>query len=126
MGWGFRAEAKLNNGGNSGVCCRAEFGPRWTKGYESEVNNSPTDPVRTGSLYGIVKIFDKLVDDDTWWTQNIRAEGQHIVIKVNGKVVVDHMETKNLYTSGYLALQQHDPGSVVHYRNLRMRPIGKK
>ncbi len=122
----FEAEVKLNHGGNSGMYFRADFGPGWPNGYESQVNNSHSDPVRTGSLYNIVKVFDKLVDDDTWWTQNIRAEGQHIVIKVNGKVVVDHMETKNLHTKGYLALQQHDPTGVVNYRNLRMRPIAKK
>jgi hypothetical protein len=42
---------------------------------------------------------------------------------VNGKTVVDHHETKNLHSKGYLALQQHDPGSKVQYRNLMFRKI---
>jgi hypothetical protein len=119
----FKAEIKLNKGGNSGMYFRAKFGPGWPDGYEAQVNNSHTDPVKTGSLYNIVKVFDQLVKDDTWWTQHIVARGNHIIIKVNDKVVVDHKEVKNLHTKGYLALQQHDPGSVVHYRNLMMRPL---
>jgi len=119
----FKAEVKLNKGGNSGMYFRAEFGEGWPKGYEAQVNNSHKDPVKTGSLYNIVKIYDQLVADDTWWTQHIIVKGNHITIKVNDKVVVDHTDEKRQYTRGYLALQQHDPGSVVHYRNLMYRKI---
>lgn len=121
----FKAEAKLNKGGNSGMYFRAEFGPGWPKGYEAQVNNSGRDPVRTGSLYNFVKVFDKLVEDDTWWTQEIKAEGNHIVISVNGKVVVDFTDKNNTFKRGYLALQQHDPGSRVNYRNLMARPLNE-
>jgi len=114
----FKAEVKLNKGGNSGMYFRAEFGEGWPKGYEAQVNNSHKDPVRTGSLYNMVKIFNQLVPDDTWWTQHIIARGNHILIMINGKKVVDFTDDKNTYTKGYLALQQHDPGSQVQYRNL--------
>jgi hypothetical protein len=119
----FLAEAKLNKGGNSGMYFRAKFVPGWPEGYEAQVNNSHKDPVKTGSLYNIVKVLDQLVPDDTWWVEHIIAKGNHITIKVNGKTVVDHHETKNLHSKGYLALQQHDPGSKVQYRNLMFRKI---
>ncbi len=119
----FQAEVMLNKGGNSGMYFRAAFGPGWPMGYEAQVNNSGGDPVRTGSLYNLVKFYETLVPDDTWWTQHIRAEGNHIVIKVNDKVVVDYVDDKNTYSKGYVALQQHDPGSVVHYRKLQVRPL---
>lgn len=122
----FRADIKLNKGGNSGMYFRAEFMPGWPRGYEAQVNNSAKDPVRTGSLYNIVKIYEQLVPDDTWWTQHIIADGNHIVIKVNGKTVVDYVDPKNTYTRGYLALQQHDPGSVVMYKNLMYKRLPKK
>jgi hypothetical protein len=38
-------------------------------------------------------------------------------------VVVDHIDEKNRYTNGYLALQQHNKGSVVQFRNLMMRML---
>jgi len=119
----FKAEVKLNEGGNSGMYFRAQFSPGWPKGYEAQVNNSHRDPVRTGSLYNLVPIRKQLVEDDTWWTQHIIAKGNHIIIKVNGETVVDFVDEDNTYKKGYVALQQHDPGSVVHYRNLKVRPL---
>ncbi|MEK7406773.1 MAG: DUF1080 domain-containing protein [Acidobacteriota bacterium] len=119
----FKAEVKINKGGNSGMYFRAEFGPGWPKGYEAQVNNSHGDWRRTGSLYGIKDVKEQLIPDDTWWTQHIIADGNHITIKVNDKVVVDYVDEKNTFAKGHLALQQHDPGSVVQYRNLQMRRL---
>ena len=119
----FKAEAKLTKGSNSGMYFRAQFGPEWPKGYEAQVNNSHGDPIRTGSLYGFVKVFEQLVPDDTWWTQHIIVKGNHIIIMVNGKKTVDYVDARNIYTRGYLALQQHDPGSQVWYRNLMMKVL---
>lgn len=119
----FKAEVRLNHGGNSGMYFRAEFVPGWPKGYEAQVNNTHSDPVRTGSLYNFVKVFDQLVPDDTWWTQDISAIGNHIIIQVNGKVTVDFVDEKNTFTKGYLALQQHNKGSVVEYKKLMMRHL---
>jgi hypothetical protein len=119
----FKAEVKINHGGNSGMYFRTAWGPGFPKGYEAQVNSSHTDPVRTGSLYGFVKILDTLIPDDAWGTQHIIAQGNHIIIKVNDKVVVDTVESTNRYTKGYCALQQHNKGSVVQYRNLMFKPL---
>ncbi|HFB98977.1 MAG TPA: DUF1080 domain-containing protein [Bryobacterales bacterium] len=119
----FKAEVKISDGGNSGMYFRAQFGPGWPKGYEAQVNSTHKDWKRTGSLYNFVNIKEQLVPPDTWFTQHIIVKGNHIVIKVNGKTVVDYVDEKNTYTEGYLALQQHDPGSTVWYRNLKMRPL---
>jgi hypothetical protein len=42
---------------------------------------------------------------------------------VNDKVVVDYVDEKNTYSKGLLALQQHNKGSVVEFRNLMMRSL---
>ena len=103
---------------------RAKFMEGFPNGYEAQVNNSHTDPKRTGSLYNFQNVMEHLVDDEVWFTQNIRVVGNHVTIKVNGKVVVnDYVDTKNTYMKGFLALQAHDPKSVTYYRNLRMREI---
>jgi hypothetical protein len=117
----FRAEVKLNHSGNSGMYFRTAFGPGFPKGYESQVENTSPDPQKTGSLYGISKVLEQLVQDDTWWTQDIIAQGTHIIIKINGKTVTD--TNNDRYTKGYLALQQHNQGSIVQFRNLMMRPL---
>jgi hypothetical protein len=122
----FRAEVKLNHSGNSGMYVRAAFGLGFPKGYEAQVENTSPDPQKTGSLYNFARVTEQLIPDDTWWTQHVIADGNHIVIKVNEKTVVDTIEAKNTYTKGYLALQQHNAGSVVQFRNLMMRPLPTK
>ena len=119
----FRAEVKLNHSGNSGMYFRTAFGPGFPKGYEAQVENTSSDPQKTGSLYNICKVTEQKIQDDTWWTQDITVQGNHVTIKINGQTVTDCTDPQNRYTKGYLALQQHNPGSVVQYRNLMMRPL---
>lgn len=122
----FKVTVKINKGGNSGMYFRAEFMTGWPNGYEAQVNNSHKDPKRTGSLYNFVDVREQLIPDDTWWTQHVIANGNHIVIKVNDKVVVDYVDEKTTHSKGNLALQQHDPGSVVHYKDLMMKKLPPK
>ena len=121
----FKADVKLARGSNSGMYFRAEFMTGWPRGYEAQLNNSfEADPRKTGSLYRCKDITERLIpDDDTWFTQHVIARGNHIVIQLNGRTVVDFVDGKNTYTKGYLALQQHDPGSHVQFRNLMMRVL---
>lgn len=121
----FKAEVKINKGGNSGMYFRTKFEKAWPSGYEAQVNSSHTDPVRSGSLYNHAKIFDKLTNDDEWFTQHIIAKGNHIIIKVNGKTTVDYKDEKKTYSKGHIALQQHHDGSVVMYRKLMVKPLDK-
>ncbi len=119
----FKADVKLSHGGNSGMYVRAAFGPGFPKGYESQVNNSHSDWKRTGSLYNFEDVKEQLVGDDTWWNQHIIARGGHIIIYVNDKKVVSYFDEKNTYTKGYVALQQHNKGSVVEYKNLMLKVL---
>lgn len=119
----FKVMVKLNKGGNSGLFFRSKFMEGWPDGYEAQVNNTHRDPVRTGSLYKIVAVLEHLVPDDTWWEQHIIAKDNHIIIKVNGQTVVDFHDPQRRHMKGLLALQQHDPGSVVAYKDLSMRHI---
>ncbi len=121
----FKAQVKISDGGNSGMYFRTAFGPGFPKGYEAQVNSTHKDPVKSGSLYNFVKILDMLVPPDTWFTQRVVADGNHIQIFVNEKKVVDYIDEKNTYTKGYLALQQHNKGSVVMFKDLMFRPIAK-
>jgi hypothetical protein len=119
----FKAQVKINHGGNSGMYFRTAFGPGFPRGYEAQVDNTHTDPVRTGSLYNFVKVFEQLIPDDTWWTQHIIVEGNHIQIFVNDKKTVDFIDEKNTFTNGHLALQQHNAGSVVEFKDLMIRQL---
>lgn len=119
----FISEVKLNHSGNSGMYFRAVLGKGWPKGYEAQVENTSPDPQKTGSLYNFNKVAEQLIPDDTWWTQHIIAIGNRIIILINGKVVTDYVDTASTYKTGHLALQQHNEGSVVMFRDTMVKPL---
>ena len=116
------------------------FHTKWQKegfpktGIECQVNNSHRDPIKTGSLYRLHDIMnDSPAKDDEWFTQTVIVNGPKITVKVNDKVVNEYtwkegekrgsgFET-NLLGSGTFALQGHDPGSEVHYKNIKVKPL---
>ncbi len=126
----FRAEVMTTPGSNSGIYFHTEYlDEGWpVKGHETQVNVTQRDPVKTGSLYGIVKLYETPVKDNQWWTQTIIVRCQNIVIKINGKTVVDYTEPEGIkgprrVSRGAFALQAHDPKSVIYYRNIRVKPF---
>ena len=131
----FKADVLTKPGANSGVYFHTEFqGPGWPfKGYEVQVNNSHIDPKRTAGLYAIQDNYEAVAKDDEWFSLYIKVEGKHVVTKVNGKTIVDFTEEANpvrqgmyvgrLIGSGTFALQGHDPGSEVHFKNLMVKPL---
>jgi hypothetical protein len=131
----FEAEVRTRPGANSGVYFHTRFQQDgWPeRGYEVQVNNSHADPSRTAGLYGIADNPRVPAADDQWFLLSIRVEGRHVQTRVNGRVVCDYTEPEGvvrepqyagrLLGSGTFALQGHDPGSEIHYRNLRVRPL---
>jgi hypothetical protein len=119
----YRAEVKIADKANSGMYFRTKKMGGFPDGYEAQVNSTHGDPVRTGSLYGHVKIFEQLVPPDTWFTQEIEAVGNHIIIKVNGKTTVDYIDKNSTYKTGHFAFQQHDPGSQVWIRKVEVMEL---
>jgi Domain of Unknown Function (DUF1080) len=101
------------------------------KGYEAQVNNTQHDPKRTGSLYGVSNVLKQHIPDNEWWTQTIRVEGKHIQILLNDEVVVDYTEpdcvgqsdSERRLDQGTFAFQAHDPGSTVHFKNIRVKRL---
>jgi hypothetical protein len=125
-------EVKINDKGNSGQYFRATFAKAFPPGYEAQINSTHGDKVRTGSLYADFRdkfsaeekkkmlVFDQLVKPDTWFTQEVIADGNHIIIKVDGKTTVDFVDEKNRHTKGHFAIQQHDPVGVVTVRKVEV------
>lgn len=129
----WRAEVMTTPGSNSGMYFHTEYQERgWPqKGYEVQVNNSHTDPKRTGGLYDVQDNYEAPARDNEWFTQHIIVNGRRIIVKVNDRVIVDYTEPENVerpvnmkgrrLSSGTIALQGHDPKSVVYYRNIQIR-----
>jgi hypothetical protein len=97
------------------------------------VNNSFPDPRKTGSLYAVKDVMESPVRDSVWFTQDVTVQGKRIVIKVNGKTMVDYTEPADaqrpadmagrLLSHGTVALLGHDPGSTVYFKTILIRPL---
>jgi hypothetical protein len=129
----WKAEIMTMPGANSGMYVHTEPQDEgWPmKGYEIQVNNSHTDERRTGSIYAIDDVHEVHARDNEWFTQHIVVNGDRIVTMVNGDTLVNYHQPANpertpdmagrLLTSGTVAIQGHDPESVIHYRNIMIK-----
>jgi len=129
-----KLEVMTESGANSGVYFHTRYQDTgWPeRGYEAQVNNTHEDWRRTGSLYAIEDVKETPVKDGEWWEYHITVKGRRIVLEVGGKTTVDYTEPEGVtregmpgrvLSSGTFALQCHDPGSVVHFRNIRVRGL---
>ena len=130
-----QAEVKTFPKANSGVYFHTQFQEAgWpAKGYEVQVNNSHTDWRRTAGLYAIQDNKTAPAPDETWFTLRIRVDGKHVTTWVNDKVIADYTEEENaprtpdmagrLLSHGTFALQGHDRGSRVLFRNIFVRTL---
>ena len=69
----YRAEIKINDGGNSGLYFRTTAKPGFSDGYEAQIDSTHKDPIRTGSLYGMCHVYKPLVKPDTWFTYDLEV-----------------------------------------------------
>jgi hypothetical protein len=119
----FKAEVRVSPGGAGRMYARAAAAPGASPGYQAQIDNSNADPVRTGSLYGSVKLHEQLVPDGVWFTEHVIVEGNHVTIFVNDRQTADYTDENDTYTSGYLGFADVDPGSVVEFKDVMMKVL---
>ena len=123
---------------NGGVYVLTEYQEKGfpKKGFEVQVSNSyARDPVKTGSLYHVQDITEPPAKDNEWFTEHIVVKDKTITVFVNDKQVVTWTQPADWNggregpgraitgEGGTIALQAHDPGSTVYYRNIRIKPL---
>lgn len=137
----FRAEVKINQGGDSGISFRTGFAnppgnEAWPDGpiggYEAEIHKQPTYSRRTGSVMALRReapvFLSKMTDDsltrpDEWFTLEIIAEQNRFITKVNGVVAANCSDPLNGDTSGHLALQVWSPKTIVQFRKIEIQEL---
>ena len=129
-----KVEVMTEPSSNGGIYFHTRYQPQgWPKGgFECQVNNTHSDWIKTGSLYGLVNIANSPAKDGKWWTQEIIAQGNSVTVLVDGERVFQYNEPpgtqpgKNFeqkIAEGTFGLQGHDPKSVVRYKNIRVKRL---
>jgi hypothetical protein len=130
----FKVDVMTKPGSNGGIYFHTAFQESgWPKaGFECQVNVSQTDWIKTGSLYGLVNMAMTPAQDNKWWTQHIIVKGNKVTVKIDGKTVLEYNEPPGAMPGkdfnrkldkGTFAFQAHDPGSVIHYKNPRVKRL---
>jgi hypothetical protein len=119
---------------NGGIYFHTRYQPQgWPRGgFECQVNNTHSDWIKTGSLYGLVNIGKSPAQDGKWWTQEIIVQGKSVTVLIDGQRVLQYNEPpgaqagtdfERKIAEGTFALQGHDPKSVVRYKNIRVKRL---
>ena len=134
------AMARGEPGSNSGIFFHTDFAVRdqfnhLANGYEVQLNSSPTEQRKTGSLYAVIDLDKSPVDETQWFKVHLTVQGKRIIVRLNGQVVVDYTEPEQLVrpperagrrlipAGGAIALQAHDPDSTFYFKDIRIRPL---
>src|SRR5262245_53191878 len=116
----FRGAEKVN----SGVFLRSQKeGQPHVTGYELQIWDYQPQGFLTGSLVNYQKATTpgKVVGDQWNW-YDVKADGDHFVIALNGKPVLDVRD--KAHASGVIGLQCQ-PDNRIEFRNIKFRPIRK-
>jgi hypothetical protein len=117
------AEFHSEKNTNSGIFVRCAAGQTISQTACYEVNisdNHATHP--TGSIVGMHSTLpNRAATAGKWSTMEISARGPHIVVKVDGKTVLDVKDAK--FATGAIALQAGGPNGPgpIRFRNLKIR-----
>jgi hypothetical protein len=132
-------DVKTAPGSNGGIYFHTEYQEKGfpKKGFEVQVNTTHRDPIKSGSLYHVKDIgasdIAGIVKDDEWFTEHIIVKGKTVTVKLNGKEVLKWTQPDDwnggregagrVIGMGTFGFQGHDPNSIVHYKNVRVKPL---
>ena len=131
----FKALVMTKPGSNSGIYFHTVYQELGfpNKGFEVQVNNSHSDWKRSGGLYDIKDTKEVYVKDNEWYTEYIRVEGKHVIVKLNDTIVTEWIQpddfsppaghTGRVISNGTFALQGHDPESIVFYKDIMVKAL---
>lgn len=130
-----KLEFRMKDGvGNSGVQFRTKRIPDSTEvsGYQADLGENYWGCLYDESRRNKVLVkppaeFEATLKKGDWNEYSIRAEGDRMVLKINGVTTVDYREPDaNIARSGIVALQVHSGGPMkIEFRNIRIKSLGK-
>ena len=136
-----KADVLTRPGANSGIYFHTRFqeGGWPAKGFEVQINNTQKGDAnyverrKTGSLYGVRNVFKAFADDNKWFQLHVQVRAKQVKVRLNDTLLVDYVEPDPpvilsdlkvpVLDHGTFALQCHDPGSKVFFRNILVRPL---
>lgn len=116
-----KVDFRAAKGTNSGVFLRTAKTPKDVKADCYELNIAPPENAfPTGSFVGRQKV-EGAGESDGWRTFEVIAKGPRLLIKLDGKQVLDYADPQAIAT-GKIGLQFNQ--GKIEFRNVKLRPLG--
>jgi hypothetical protein len=132
----FKAEVMCFPKSNSGIYFHTKYQEHGFPqvGFEAQVNNTHGDPKKTGGLYNVKDVMNNSpAKDNEWFKYEIIVKGNDVKILIDGKPATEWTQpadwkgagkqAERRIQPGTFALQGHDPGSKVLYKNIMVKPL---
>jgi hypothetical protein len=105
---------------NGGILVRSEGkGLSGSRYYEIQLHNVEEAHFPTGSLYFHKRSIYPRIENDKWFPMQIRLQGTHCLVRVNGDTVLEYEGLENR-EAGHIELQAHRPGSWLEFKDIRV------
>jgi len=117
-----RAEFWVDTPANSGIFIRCDNAqmPGAEACYEVNIFDTRPDPTYgTGAIVNVAKVATPIKAGGKWNTYEIRAQGSHLTVTLNGMKTADAQDAK--HARGPFALQYG--AGVVKFRKVEVRPL---
>jgi predicted Ser/Thr protein kinase len=127
-----RIEALINDGGTSALGVRGKYGPGIPAGYRAYMNSTGGDyRSRTGALEldtgGSSRLLHRQeqspVPPDTWFTFEVIATGNQLIVKVNGRETANYLDTNKTLSRGFFYLTHPDKATVIKVRRVEVKEL---
>ena len=140
-----REDGRLTDAGLKAMqaASERELGPWYAvhHGFEVQIADAGDETHRTGAVYSLARAeaAPPATDPGGWRTMVITLKGEQVLVDLDGKRVAafdaaakDLPERKQWHepkrehrrpTKGYIGLQNHDPGDVVWFKEVSVRPL---
>jgi hypothetical protein len=119
---------------NSGVFLRCTPRDRGTAFYEVNIFDAH-ETAPTGSIINVQPgapavpahsvLPERPATTERWNTYEITADGDHLVVRLNGRITSDVREDSLRLVDGPIQLQAAGPGGpgIARFRNIKIRPL---
>ncbi|RCG26607.1 DUF1080 domain-containing protein [Sphaerisporangium album] len=133
--YSLKLDWRLTGDSNSGVIvgfpATSDPNAAMNTGYEVQIDATDTADKTTGAIYGF-KAADLAARDAAlnppgqWNTYELLVEGERLQVFLNGVKINDFTNADPVRSlqQGYIGIQNHGPGDVVAYRNIRVKELG--
>jgi hypothetical protein len=108
-------------------------------GYEVQICDAADEYHRTGAIYSLAKAAAPPKRPEDWRTMVITLRGNLVLVDIEGtRVTTFDPKSKQVPAArkwfeprrepvrphaGYIGLQNHDPGDIVHFKEVSVRPL---